>query len=188
MAKITNVNDYVDVVHQQFPELTKEEVKKILSYGWKMILQYKSFGNDIQILSPNFFFFIGIIPSSALAAFNTYCYKLAKRIQYMFRRTNSKWDGYYYFARTQEQYIDYLNQSKKTYKTFKNVLLYRLLDECKVKEHNKFYIFRLKEDKTAWNRKLYKEIRTKNAELIIIRDSLNMKDLMTSQNKYKYIQ
>jgi uncharacterized protein (DUF433 family) len=38
MAKITNVNDYVDVVHEQFPELTREEIKKILSYGWKMIL------------------------------------------------------------------------------------------------------------------------------------------------------
>lgn len=188
MAKITNVNDYVDVVHEQFPELTREEIKKILSYGWKMILQYKSFGNDIQILSPKFFLFIGQIPVSALAAFNTYCYKLAKRIYYMFKRTKSQWDGYYYFARTENQYIDYLSQNKRKYKIFKNVFLYKLLDECKVSEHNKFYIFRLKEDKTAWNKKFYPEIKTKNAELIITRDALNMNDLMTSQNKYKYIQ
>jgi hypothetical protein len=98
----------------------------------------------------------------------------------MFRRTNSKWDGYYYFARTENQYIDYLNQSKKKYKIFKNVFLYKLLEECKISEHNKFYIFRLKEDKTAWNKKYYKEIKTENAELIIIRDCLNMNDIMTS--------
>jgi len=36
--------------------------------------------------------------------------------------------------------------------------------------------------------KYYKEIKTKNAELIIVRDALNMHDVMTSENKFKYIQ
>jgi hypothetical protein len=36
--KITNVNDYVDSVHEKFPELTRDEVKRILVYGWKMII------------------------------------------------------------------------------------------------------------------------------------------------------
>jgi len=35
---VKNVNDYVDAVHEKFPELTKEEVKRILVYGWKMII------------------------------------------------------------------------------------------------------------------------------------------------------
>lgn len=186
--KITTVNDYVDAVHELHPDLSKEEIKRILVYGWKMILQYVSFGNDIQILSPKFFLFIGRIPVSALAAFNTYCYKLAKKIQYMFRRTNAKWDGYYYFARNEAQYKDYLSQSKRKYKVFQNVKLYKLLDECKITEHSKPYIFRLAEDKTAWMTKFYKEIKTKNAELIIQRDPLKMGDILTSQNKFKYIQ
>lgn len=186
--KITTVNDYVDVVHEQFPELTKQEIKRILSYGWKMILQYKSFGNDIHVLTPTFFFFIGQIPVSALSAFKTYCYKLAKRIQYMFRRTRAEWDGFYYFARSERQYIEYLSQNRKKIKTFENVMLFKLLDECKITEHSKPYIFRLKEDKTMWMKKFYKEIKTRNAELIITRDSLKMKNIMTSANKYKYIQ
>jgi len=41
--------------------------------------------------------------------FKHYCNKLSRRIAYMFKRTNSKWDGYYYFARSEKQYIDYLN-------------------------------------------------------------------------------
>ena len=186
--KITKIDDYVDAVWELHPELSREEIKRILVYGWKMILQYVSFGNDIQILSPKFFFFIGKIPVSALAAFNTYCYKLAKRIQYMFKRTKSSWDGYYYFARTENQYIDYLKQKKRKYKIFQNVFLYKLLDECKIKEHEKQYIFRLNEDKTAWFQKYYKEIKTDKAELIIQRDPLKMKDLLTSRNKFKYIQ
>lgn len=187
--KVTDVNDYVDEVWEQFPELTRDEVKRILSYGWKMILQYKSFGNDIQVLTPHFFFFIGQIPASAFSAFKTYCYKLAKRIEYMFKRTQSTWDGYYYFARSERQYKEeYLTQNKRKYKIFKNVMLFKLLDECKVKEAAKQYIFRLKEDKTKWMKKFYKEIKTKNAELVLVRDSLNMQSLMTSANDYKYIQ
>ena len=186
--KLTKIDDYVDAVWEKHPELSREEIKRILVYGWKMILQYKSFGNDIQILTNKFFFFIGQIPVSALAAFNTYCYKLAKRIQYMFIRTKSKWDGYYYFARTEKQYIDYLNQNKKKNKIFQNVVLFKLLEECKIKEHDKPYIFRLSEDKTAWFQKYYKEIKTNKAELIIQRDPLKMRDLLVSENKFKYIQ
>ena len=34
----------------------------------------------------------------------------------------------------------------------------------------------------------YPEIRTKNAELIEVRDALRMEDIMTSCNKFKYLQ
>ena len=53
--------------------------------------------------------------------------------------------------------MNYLSQNRKTYKTFENVFLYKLLDECKVANPNHPYIFRLKEDKTAWFKKYYKE-------------------------------
>ena len=185
---VKNVNDYVDEISKIHPELSKEEIKRILVYGWKMILQYVSYGNDFQIINKGFFFFIGKIPNQALSVFKNYVRKLSTRIQYMFKRTKSQWDGYYYFARTEPQYEEYLTQNKKKYKIFKNVFLYKLLEECKVRENDRPYIFRLSEDKTKWFRKFYPEIKTKNAELIIQRDPLKMKDLLTSQNKFKYIQ
>ena len=186
--KIKNVNDYVDSVHEKFPELTRDEVKRILVYGWKMIIQYVSAGNDVAMITNKEFMFIGKIPTNGLAAFKTYCYKLSKRIQYMFKRTNSKWDGYYYFTRSEPQYLDYLSQSRKQYKVFKDVYLFKLLEELKIKNPSSPYIFRLKENKTRWMSKYYKEIKTKNAELIVVRDALTMNDVMTSCNKFKYIQ
>ena len=186
--KIKDINDYVEIVHEQHPELTEEEIKRILVYGWKMILQYVSFGNDVSIRSPKFFFFIGKIPNQALTTFNYYCNKLSKRIQYMFRRTKSKWDGYYYFALTENQYLDYLKQGRKKNKVFKNIKLYKLLEECKVAQSSRPYIFRISDDKTSWLSKFYKELKTNTAELIIQRDPLKMEDLLTSQNKFKYIQ
>ena len=186
--KITNVNDYVDKVWEKHPELTKEEIKRILVYGWKMILQYVRAGNDVSMLTNKEFMFIGRIPSSGLATFKNYCYKLSRRIAYMFQRTKSKWDGYYYFTRSESQYIEYLKQNKKKYKVFKDVFLFKLLEELKIKESYAPYIFRLKEERTSWMTKYYKEIKTENAELIIVRDPLQMKDLLTSENKFKYIQ
>ena len=56
--KITKINDYVDAVHEKFPELTREEVKRILVYGWKMIIQYVSAGNDVSIATNKEFLFI----------------------------------------------------------------------------------------------------------------------------------
>ena len=182
------VNDYVDLVYEKFPELTKDEVKRIMNYGWKMILQYVASGNDVSIINNGFFFFIGKLRKDSLANFKYYYKKLAKRISFMFKRTKSEWDGYYYFALSENQYIDYLKQSRRTYKIFKNVRLYKLLDECKVERPACPYIFRLNEDKTYWMKKFYPEIKTKNAELIIQRDPLNMDELMTSKNKYKYLQ
>ena len=186
--KITKINDYVDAVHEKFPELTREEVKRILVYGWKMILQYVRAGNDVSMMTNKEFMFIGTIPSSGLAVFKNYCYKLSKRIAYMFKRTKSKWDGYYYFTRSESQYLDYLSQSRKKNKVFKDVFLFKLLEELKVKESSAPYIFRLNEQKTGWMTKYYKEIKTQNAELIIVRDPLQMKDILTSENKFKYIQ
>jgi hypothetical protein len=36
--KIKNVNDYVDKVHELFPEIPESEIKRILVYGFKMVL------------------------------------------------------------------------------------------------------------------------------------------------------
>lgn len=186
--EIKNVNDYIELVHKQYPELSESEIKRILVYGLKMILQYVRNGNDVSIISSKFFLFIGRIPTEGLSIFKTYCYKLSKKICYMFKRTKSEWDGYYYFTRSENQYIEYLQQERKKYKTFKNVKLYKLLEECKIKEHSNPYIFRLSENKTNWFQKFYKEIKTDKAELIIQRDPLTMKDILTSENKFKYIQ
>lgn len=185
--KETTINDYVKAVHEKFPELTEYEVKRILTYGWKMIIQYVCSGNDIMINTTKEFVFFGYIHRDMLKTFQIYCTKLARRIRYMFKKTYSQWDGHYYFARTEKQYQDYLSQHRKKIKTFKDVFLYKLLEEVKIDNHNSQYIFRLSEDKMSRMKKYYPELKTKEAELIIVRDPLKMGDILTSQNKFKYI-
>lgn len=185
---VKEVKDYVKQVQEQHPDLTEDEIKRILNYGFKMILQYLSTGNDIFVNHKNFFCFIGKIPKNPLDVFQRYCYKLAKRIRFMFKRTNSEWDGYYYFALSEKQYLKYLMQYKRKTKSFEYITIYRLLEECKIREHAAPYIFRLNDVGTSRFRKFYQILKTKSVELIIQRDALQMKDILTSQNKFKYIQ
>lgn len=187
--KITNIDDYVNAVQEVFPEFTKNEIKRILVYGWKMILQYVNAGNDFSIITPRDFFFIGKIPSEPLQVYKKYHKQLAKRIAFMFKRTKSEWDGYYYFTLRENQYKDYLLQSRRKNKIFKNIFIYKILDEAKLMNPTNLYVFRTQDDNIKNRmRRFYSEIKLKDAELIEVRDSLKMENILTSYNKYKYIQ
>lgn len=186
--KLTTINDYVDVIQEKYPNVTISDIKRILNYCWKMIYLYNQQGNDVLIKNPDLVFFIGKLTKNSLKNYQVYKYKLARRIRFMFKRTKSKWDGYYYFARTRTQFAKYLEQAKtRKYITFENVKMYRLLEECKVRESDKLYIFRIGGYDSNKFTKFYYNLKTKDAELIIQRDELNMDDLMVSNNNYKYI-
>lgn len=185
--KETKVDDYLEELQKQFPDIPQRELKRILVYGWKMILQYIKNGQSISITSNSFFMHIGHLTTDALVNFNTYCKKLANRISYMFRRTKSKWDGYYYFTRTENQYKEYLLQNKKKYKIFKNVILYKIFDVARLKDHSNPYIFRIPSEYIYTKSKYLEEFRTNKAEFIGQRDPVNMQDILVTNNKYKYI-
>ena len=69
--KLRTVNDYVDVIKDKFPMLSKEEVKKILTYCWKMIYLYNSQGNDVLIKNDDLVFFIGKLTKNSLKNFQS---------------------------------------------------------------------------------------------------------------------
>ena len=72
--EIKTVNDYIDLVHEKYPDVPEAEIKRILVYGFKMILQYVRAGNDVCIRDQKFFFFIGNIPNTPLKTFSNYIY------------------------------------------------------------------------------------------------------------------
>ena len=185
--KLTTINDYVYDLKEKFPEVSQTDLKRILNYCWKMIYLYNSKGLDTLVKDHDIIFYIGKLTSDPLTNFKYYIKKLAKRIRYMFIRTNSEWDGYYYFARTESQYLKYLKENRKKYHVFDNIVCYKLLEECKIKEYNKRYIFRFKNETTNRFIKFYPNLKIKDAELVIQRDPMSMQDLMVSLNKYKYI-
>ena len=186
---INTIKKYEEPLHEMFQELSVSDIRKILTYSWRMIYLYNSRGLDVQIKSPNFWFFIGKLTFDPLKNFQRYAKMLARRIRYMFIKSNAIWDGYYYFALNDFQYLKYLEQLKTPtkYFKFKYIRAYRLLEECKVNEKESRYIFRFKTETTHRFVKFYPEFKEKDIELVIQRDPLNMDDLMVVNNKYKYI-
>lgn len=148
--KIKTISDYIDIVHEKFPEVPKEDIKRILSFGWKSIYLHNMYGGDTILkddIINKYLFYIGDLTFNSLKHFHYYIKKMTVKLRVLFNRAKV-WDGYYYFGLTKNQYDNYLNQynkkgrKKKKFK-FGSVKLYKILEECKVQEYNKEYFFRV---------------------------------------------
>jgi len=52
---------------------------------------------------------MGYLKRNSLKYFDYYVKKLALKIRILYSRRKIPWDGYYYFARSENQYQDYLS-------------------------------------------------------------------------------
>ena len=103
-----------------------------------------------------------------------------------------EWNGYYYFALSDSQYEQYCQQKNKKgrprkYFNFGTVYLYQILDECKINEHYKRYIFRIPYTTQVKIKQYIQELITDKAELIITRDPMKFKDILVNENKYEFL-
>lgn len=148
---IKTVNDYYEAVHEKFPDVPMKDIERILKFGWKSVYLHNYYGGDTLIKDDNinkYLFYIGRLTFDSLKHYFYYIRKLVVKIRVLYRRSKVKWDGYYYFGLTQRQYDKYLAQMNKRGRKRKNfhfgaIKLYKIFDECKVKESNREYFFRV---------------------------------------------
>ena len=188
--QLKTISDYYEQVHEKFPELDIQDIKKILNFGWKSLYLHNSYGGDTIIKDPEFWCYIGRLTNDSFKHFDYYAKKLALKIRILYKRNKIQWDGNYYFALTDSQYENYLSQQnkkgrKRKYFTFNKVFLYKILDECSIQNCSSKYIFKLPL-KIDLGYKYYKpELKTSDAELIIVREPLKFKDILVSNNNYE---
>ena len=65
--------------------------------------------------------------------------------------------------------------------------MYQILDECKISESDKKYIFRIPYISKIKMKFFVWEITTAKAELIIERNPLKFEDILTYYNEYEFI-
>lgn len=190
--EIKHVKDYYDYIYKQFPDVSKKDIKRILNFGWKSLYLHNSYGGDTLITDNDFWCYIGTLRNNSLKHFMYYINKLTVKLRVLYKRKHIQWNGYYYFALTDKQYNYYLQQHNKRGRKRKkfiygNQVLYKILDECKIREYNKKYIFRIPII-TDLGFSFYKEnLTTDKAELIITRDIQKFKDILVTNNKYEFI-
>ena len=182
------IKDYYEQVYEMFPDVPKSDIQRILNYGWKQMYLINSYGCDVEIEGPGFWTYFGKMTKSSMRHFFYYKNKLAIKLKILYKRKKIKWDGYYYFAIGQKQYESFGLKSTgrpRKWFTFKNIKLYKIYEECRLRECNKRYIYRIPFLKDFFWQKLFRELKTDKAELIEARDSvLKFKDILVTNHDY----
>lgn len=189
--KTTTIHDYVDQLCEQFPQVPKSDIYKILNYGWKQIYLCNSYGGDVEIgRGTNFYVYIGKAFLNPLKQFFYYTKKMIIKTIVVYKRRRIKWDGYYYFALTkrQKEHLDkQYNPNKKIF-NYGNQVLFKNYDECRVRQWDRHYIYRVK-SRVDFGRSLYKpDFTTDKAEFYEYRPSIKFDGLLVSnKGNYKYV-
>lgn len=185
------LKDYYNDMQLLFPTIPLTELKRILNFCWKSLYLHISYGGDVNILSTTktIWYYFGRITTNPMIMFHRYISKLALKIKILYKRKGIKWDGYYYFALGSNQYERYLAQKNKRGRpkknfTFENIFLYRILDECKLRQYPCKYIFRIPLITSIRYTQFMRKMVTDKAELILVREPLKFRDLYTHYNNY----
>ena len=190
--QIKTINDYYDIMYSKFPDVPKDDIKKILNHGWKAFYQMNSVGADVSTADKDFWCYVGFLQKNSLKYFRYYIKKLVLKLRIMGKRTKVPWNGYYYFALSDSQYEAYKAQQNKRGRRRKEfqfgaVFLYEILDECKINEYYRKYIFRVPFITRLKQKYFIRDFTSSQAELILVREPLKFKDIIVYDNEYEFI-
>lgn len=188
----TTIKDYYQQMYKLFPDVSEHDINKILNFSWKALYLHNSYGGDTLVSGNNFWCYIGNLNKNPLQHFYYYIRKLTVKLRVLYKRRNIEWDGYYYFALSNSQYQHYIEQKNKRgrprkYFDFGTIFLYQILDECKINEYYKKYIFRIPYVSRLKIKQFVQHLVSDKAELILTRDPLKFKDILVYDNEYDFI-
>lgn len=186
------IQDYYAQICEEYPDIPEQDIKRILQYGWKSLYLHNNYRGDVLINRLGFWFYSGWLMNDSLKYFDYYKKKMRIKLRVLYKRKRIPWDGYYYFALTQNQYNEYLSQKNKRGRpkkrfSFSKVILYKIYDECNIAESNRVALFRIPTP-SDFGISLYKEeLTTDKAELILVRPPLKFQDILLSNYNYQFI-
>lgn len=186
------INDYYKRIQELFPEVPLIDIKRILNFGWKSVYLHNSYGGDVFITDKDIWCYMGYLKATPLQHFAYYIKKLIIKLRVLYKRKKIKWDGYYYFALSQNQYEKFFKRKSKmgrpkTRIKFQNLIMYQILDECKIAEYNKPYIFRIPYVTLISPKFFVEKLSTDKAELVETRTPLKFKDILVHNHKYEFL-
>lgn len=187
--RIKYINDYYDQIEQLFPEVDKKDIERILKFGWKSLYLSNSYGGDVFISDNNLWCYIGCLYNDSLKHFDKYVKKLCIKLRVIYTRKKIPWDGFYYFALTENQYNDYMSQikpkgRKRKHFIFTKIRFYKLYEECWVYEHSLKYILKVPFISDLGFTFYKDKIKLESPELIVKRNPLKLSDILVTNNKY----
>lgn len=191
--QIKKVEDYFEALYKKYPDVPKNDIKRIIRQGWKNFYMLNSMGGDVLVKkNDGFWLYCGQLCKDSIRWFQQYVIKLSVKFRRNFIKARKKWDGYYYFALNDKDYEKYQKQIKSTgrprkYFHFDFVMLYKLEDECRLKNSNKKYFFRTFVGVQFGWLLPKTDCDLDNIEVVEIKEkSLKFKDILVSNNNYNF--
>lgn len=185
---VKKAKDYYEQLYEMFPDVPKQDIRQILNYGLKVLYLHNSYGGDTLIQDKDFWCYIGNLTNDSLKHFKYYIDKMCCKFRVIYRRLKIQWDGYYYFALSDDYYEKYIDsQRHNTILTIPMVKFYKIKDENSLRNSDKKYIFRTKSIENDGFIHVEKDFLMKDVELIEKRDPLTFKDITTYNNKYEFL-
>lgn len=186
------IEDYYKELYKEFPNIPESDIKRILQYGWKQLYLHNSYGCDVILQRKNFWAYFGKLGKNALEHYKYYKKKLKTKLRILYKRNQIQWDGYYYFALTQDKYNQYKSQKSKKGRpkkkfTFENIVLRKIYDECIIYDTGGVAIFKIPMLDDLGFDKFIESITTDKAELVLEKSPTKMKDILTSEYNYEII-
>lgn len=190
---ITNTNTYLKQIQQQFPQVSEQDIKKIVNYGWRMFYFYNLQGCDTLITSTTnkYWFYCGQLTKNSIKHYNYYKFMMRKKLRAVFKMNKLEWDGYYYVGITIDEYNSLFSNKlgrKKCNLTLTNRVYFKLEDEAKLYYDRCKYIIRFK-NKHKCSFSFYKDkLLCRNIEIYITRERpCKFKDILLTENNYTII-
>lgn len=192
--KETTINDYLPRLYEEFPDIPKKDIRKIVEYGWRLIYIATLCGCDIQIYSQtnNFWIYIGQLTKNSLRHFFYYKNKLLRKFRFMYKRLYPETDEYYYFSISKQEYEQYIKETskkgrKKKHFSFDKKIVFKYLCTCKVDAFNKA-ILKFKPPCNLGYSFYYKKLECSYPTLVRKPlDNASMQDILVENNDYELL-
>lgn len=141
---VKELNDYLDIIANKYPHISREELKRVLEYGFNTFYTLTKKGADIQIYNNKYTAYCGkmFLDDYKRVLYNNVKTRIKLRLKYKYAQ--ELYDGAYYFGLSDAEWEFYQSQmtSKRRNKIkFKNLKLYKIKEECFLdKSKNHFFM------------------------------------------------
>ena len=146
--KDITIEDFIESVHEKFPDFTTTEIKKILLHGFRRMHSAIKFGCAISISTTkyiNCLAYIGKLTLTPEKNIREYSVRRDRKLRKIEGWKKTEFDGYYYIGLNPTMMETWVveNKTSRTLAKFKNIIPRKIKEELYYKAKN-IYIFRYK--------------------------------------------
>lgn len=175
--ELVTCEKYYDKIKEKWPDLTNKQIDKIVKRGLTSLYLYNLYGGDVLFKHKKFTMYFGKLFYDNLIFYKYWKIKWKIKLRIKYKKHKTKYDGYYYFGLTDQEFKKYKAKIKSTGRRrekfkFEQLMFYKMLDECLL-EHKFKHIFRIKYPEDCGFTMYKKEYVARDFDYILKRNSDN---------------